>query len=373
MDDFLLALNDSSCGDNCSVDGNFTAFSEFRCGIPPYLPETVPAVIDSIQAAIVLTVAILSILLNGTMVFLVAAFRNLHQRSFFLALQLNISHLIFATTVMVSIFVSAIARRWVFGEALCQIMGMLHDGINTGRFLMTLVFTLDRLFTVFMPFYYAKHGGKISVAMSTFVWVLSLIRAIIPVKGGLDCFAYLPTFKTCTAVGCSDACQANTLLFVALSHSLGGVVSFGLYLILFWKAKKLSKRIVPLEGQEQSSSRVKHERRVRTTYLILFLALVGCTTPPFILYLIRFTITGIPPPTLLILHILVGRTTHYLLTIADPIVIMRNHSVRETFTALKKCMKEKARSLNYGSESHESTKISVAPRSEDNNTCSTLS
>ena len=343
MENVSSALSISAYGDNYSVDGNSTTLSVFRCGIPPYLPASFPAVVDSIQAAIVLTVAILSILLNGTVVFLVAAFRNLHQRSFFLALQLNISHLIFATTVMVSIFVSAIARRWVFGEALCQIMGMLHDGINTGRFLITLVFTLDRLFTVFMPFYYAKHGGKISAAMSTFVWVLSLIRAIIPVKGGLDCFAYLPTFKTCTAVGCSDACQANILLFVALSHSLGGVVSFGLYLILFWKAKQLSNRIVPLEGQERSYSRSKHERRVKTTYLILFLALVGCTTPPFILYLTRFTITGIPPRTLLILHILVGRTTHYLLTIADPIVIMRNHSVRETFTAIKKSVQEKTR------------------------------
>ena len=365
MEDVLLALNDSFCGDNCSVDENFTAFAEFRCGIPPYLPATVPAVIDSIQAAIVLTIAILSVLLNGTVVFLVAAFRNLHQRSFYLALQLNILHIIFATTVMVSIFVSAIARKWVFGEAVCQIMGMLHDGINNGRFLLTLVFTLDRLFTVFMPFYYAKHGGKISAAMSAFMWSLSLIRATVPLKGGLDCYAYLPTFKTCTAVACSNACQANTLLFVALSHSLGGFVSFGLYLILFWKAKKLRRRTAPFECQEQSASRAKHERRVRTTYLILFLTLVGCTTPPFILYLTRFTITGIPPPTLIMLHILVGRTTHYLLTVADPIVIMRNHSVRETFKALKKRMQRKTKSLNDGSESQTSTRISVASRSDD--------
>ena len=365
MENVSFALNISSCEDNCSVDGNSTAFSEFQCEIPSYLPANYPAVIDSIQGAIVLIVAILAVLLNGTVVFLVAMFRNLHQRSFYLALQLNILHIIFATTVMVSIFVSAIARKWVFGEAVCPIMGMLHDGINNGRFLLTLVFTLDRLFTVFMPFYYAKHGGKISAAMSAFMWSLSLIRATVPLKGGLDCYAYLPTFKTCTAVACSNACQANTLLFVALSHSLGGFVSFGLYLILFWKAKKLRRRTAPFECQEQSASRAKHERRVRTTYLILFLTLVGCTTPPFILYLTRFTITGIPPPTLIMLHILVGRTTNYLLTVADPIVIMRNHSVRETLKALKKCVQEKAKAMKYGTDSQRSMRVYVAARSED--------
>ena len=362
MENVSSTLSISAYGDNYSADGNSTTLSEFRCGIPPYLPASVPAVVDSIQAAIVLAVAILAVLLNGTVVFLVAAFRNLHQRSFFLALQLNISHIIFATTVMVSIFVSAVTRRWLFGEALCQIIGMLHDGLIRVRFLLTLVFTLDRLLTVCAPFYYAKHGGKISAAMSAVVWIVIFIQVTLSLRGGLDCYAYLPTFKTCTAVVCSDACQANTLLFVALTYFFGGVVSFGLYLILFWKAKKLKRRIAPLEYQEQ---RAKHERRVRTTYLILFITLVGCTTPPFILFIIQFTITGMAPSSLLILHILVGRTTLYLLTVADPIVIMRNHSVRETLTAIKKCVQEKARSLNYGSEPQENTRISVAPRSED--------
>ena len=343
MENVSSALSISAYGDNYSVDGNSTTLSEFRCGIPPYLPASFPAVVDSIQAAIVLTVAILAVLLNGTVVFLVAAFQNLRQRSFFLALQLNISHIIFATTIMGTIFVSAVTQRWLFGEALCQIIGMLHDGLTCVRFLLMLVFTLDRLLTVFSPFYYAKHGGKISAAMSAVVWIVNFIQVTLSLRGGLDCYAYLPTFKTCAAVVCSDACQANTLLFVTLTYFFGGVVSFGLYLILFWKAKKLKRKIAPSDGQEQRASTAKHERRVRTTYLILFITLIGCTTPPFVLFIIQFTITGMSPSSLLILHILVGRTTFYLLTIADPIVIMRNHSVRETFTAIKKSVEEKTR------------------------------
>ena len=365
MENVSFALNISSCEDNCSVDGNSTAFSEFQCEIPSYLPANYPAVIDSIQGAIVLIVAILAVLLNGTVVFLVAMFRNLHQRSFYLALQLNILHIIFVTTVMVSIFVSAVTRTWLFGEALCQIIGMLHDGLTCVRFLLTLVFTLDRLFTVYLPFCYAKHGGKVCAVLSAVVWIVNLIQVVISLRGGLNCYAYLPTFKTCTAVPCSDACLANTLLFVVLSYFFGGFVSFCLYLILFWKAKKLKRRTAPLESQEQNAARAKHERRVRTTYLILFLTLVGCTTPPFILFVTQFTIAGPPPTSLLILQILFGRATFYLLTVADPIVIMRNHSVRETLKALKKCVQEKAKAMKYGTDSQRSMRVYVAARSED--------
>jgi len=118
--------NLTSCGDNCNVIGN-TTFPQFRCGIPPFLPPSVPAAIDGMQATIALIVAISAILLNGTVLYLVAHFKHVHQRSLFLALQLNISHIITPSTVMVSIVVSAIARGWLFGEVFCQIVGMVND------------------------------------------------------------------------------------------------------------------------------------------------------------------------------------------------------------------------------------------------------
>lgn len=115
------------CGDNCSVTGN-TTFPQFRCGIPSFLPPCNCSCSHWWHAGYYCThCRHLGILLNGTVLHLIAHFKHLHQRSFFLALQLNISHIITASTVIVSIVVSAIARGWLFEEVFCQIVGMVND------------------------------------------------------------------------------------------------------------------------------------------------------------------------------------------------------------------------------------------------------
>ena len=247
---------------------------------------------------------------------------------------------------MVSIVVSAIARGWLFGEVFCQIVGMVNDGLTFVRFLMVLVFTLDRLFTVFMPFFYIKHGAKISAAMSATAWMGALIQVVNSLQGLSNCYAYLPTFKTCTAVTCSPACRVHVYTFVTLLQILGGMVPFALYLLLFWKAKKLEMKITPMEGIDGTASTTKQEKRVRTTYLILFIALVGTATPAFILYLTQFAFSGPPPAFLIILQILVGRTIFYLLTAIDPITIMWNRDVRLAVRVLKNRIIERARGIS---------------------------
>lgn len=160
------------------------------------------------------------------------------------------------------------------------------DGLAFVRFLMMLVITLDRLFTVFLPFFYVKHGAKISAAMSATVWMGALIQVVNFLQGLSNCYAYLPT------------CRVHVYTFVTLLQILGGMVPFALYLLLFWKAKTLEMKVTPMEGIDGTASNTKQEKRVRTTYLILFIALVGTATPAFILYLTQFclqwTSTSIP-------------------------------------------------------------------------------
>jgi len=63
------------------------------------------------------------------------------------------------------------------------------DGLAFVRFLMIPVFTLDKLFTVFMPFFYVKHGAKISAAMSATVWMGALIQVVNSLQGLSNCQA----------------------------------------------------------------------------------------------------------------------------------------------------------------------------------------
>ena len=254
-----------------------------------------------------------------------------------MALQLAIINLVFTTTVLFPEFITAVTGEWVFGEGMCQASGFLHDGFASMRFLLTLAFTLDRFFTVFLPFYYAKHGGKVSSLMSFVVWMVSLIRVSIPLRGGLDCYAYVPTFKTCTAVTCTET---YILTIVGITALLGDIIPFALYITLFIKAKKIKNKTqaaLPNPTDTPASSTARHNSRAMITFLILFLALIGCTTPPVVLYMVSFALPAEqgPNPILLIFQIIVGRTFFNALTVIDPIVLMRNRDVREVLAKMK--------------------------------------
>lgn len=121
--------------------------------------------------------------------------------------------------------------------------------------------------------------------MSATVWMGALIRVVNSLQGLSNCYAYLPTFKTCKAETCSPACRVHVCTFITLLQILGGMVPSALHLLLFWKAKKLEMKITPMEGIDGIVSKRKQEKRVRTAYLILLITLVGTATPAFILYL----------------------------------------------------------------------------------------
>ena len=334
--------------ENCSEDLNST--SSFRCGIPPFLPPDIPPVVDQLQAAIVMVLLILSLVLNSFVVFLVARYRVLQHRGFFLALQLVVSNLVANSVVRVVTFTNALTRGWLYGDVMCELLGMLHDGLIAARFYLMLVLALDRTLTVFMPFHYAKHGNKISTVMSLTVWSASFIRVLIPSRGALNCYAYLPTFKMCTAVTCSSACQIYTLTAIAVLFAVGALAPFLLYILLYCKAKKLKRRLslapVPTSGPGEARTQSDHftsrqNRRILVTFLILSVALIGSVLPPFVLYLVQFAFPGKPPSVLLVLQILLGRTFFYALSLADPIVILRNSDVKAVIIKLKASILQK--------------------------------
>ena len=335
--------------ENCSEKVNSTlSFGPFRCGIPPSLPPDIPPVVDHIQATIVMVMLVLSLVLNGFVVFLVARYRVLQHRGFFLALQLVVANLVSNSVVRLVTFTNCIARRWLYGDIMCELFGILQYGLAAVRFLLMLVLALDRTFTVFLPFHYAKHGNKISTVMSLAAWSVSFVRVLIPLRGVMNCYAYLPAFKICTAVSCSSTCQIYTLSMLGVLGALGCLVPFLLYILLFCKAKKLKRQLrltpVTTPGGIRAPTdvfRSQQNRRTLVTFLILSIALVGSVLPPFILYAIQFAFPGKPPSVLLVLQILLGRTFFYALSVADPIVILRNSDVKEVTARLKASILQK--------------------------------
>ena len=362
----------------CSNSSSNCTMTVFRCGIPPFLPPTVPEVFHYIQGGIWTIFFFCSLFLNGFVIFLVLTYSTLHHREFFLTLQLNVTHFIFSLTILPTMISNAFAGHCLYGFPLCQVIGVFHDLYITGKFFLTLVMTLDRFFIIFMPYFYYKHGGVISALMSTTAWLISLIRVTTLFTGPLDCYTYLPLFKVCTGAGtCSRACQIHVLMFSTSLAVFCMVLPFVIYIVLFCKARKMEGKMKhslhnPLaidtennnftlksdssQPNNKPSFLLRH-KRVFTTFLILAVALIGCAIPPYILYALSFIVSRdiLLHPAFSVIQMLIGRTLIYSLSVIDPLIIMRNKDVKDLLQKLWRRRKEKRR---YSvSTSHKTNRI----------------
>lgn len=328
------------------------------CVLPTRLPNSIHPAVDYIQAIIVVITMVLGILMNACVLYLIGRYRVLQKMTFFLALQLIVAHLVFSSTVLPFMFVTSVLREWHFGDFLCQLLGSIHDLVITSRYLLTFVLTMDRMVSIFYPFFHSRHRGKMAFGNSALAWIISVVRSVTSLRGALNCTNYVPTFKMCSgAPFCSDVCRAHTLLFSTILAMFGVVIPFLLYVVLFYKVniikcqlRKLipsATRIAPLSvslspevsgtftktGEEHVNHHARvqerHDHRATVTFLILTAVIIGFALPPYIIYAAQKALGANSPPIVTILQIFIGRTLIYSLAVADPIIILRNRDVRE--------------------------------------------
>ena len=307
--------------------------------------------------------------LNVFALLLILRFKRLQNVTFALAFQVSSSDLINATLIFPTSAANAISDRYVF-TGLCTAIGIAVFHLRIARIYLMFVLALDRFLTVFTPFWYQRCRMKVVTLLSIGAWTLSFIVVVIPVRGILDCFSFQRNTWACIpSTGCLNrqACSVYNSTSIALSNSCN-VISLLLYSIMFCKAKQLRKKAQMLQKSSAHSEAgikdivaesLKRERRANVTFFLLFLALTGVSIPPFIFFVVGnpiiTTLNVVPPPAYIIAGI-IGRATYPLLTIIDPIVIMRNQDFKEMMRKLcQKKMRANTRQGHSSSKDSEST------------------
>lgn len=241
---------------------NITDNATFPCGLAPSFPPLlgISPSIDYVQAAVALVLGVTGFLLNLFILMMVLCYKILHQRIMYLALQIVIIDLIYTLTIPLVIFISGVSRTWLFGEVMCNIYGIIHDFFAMFRFTTTLILTLDRFISVFWPFFYLQKSSHFILTLGGVMYVISILRALLPITGIMSCYVYVPAIKTCTAFSsCSEGC----FWFVAGATSVviifGALVPFVLYIVLFCKIRRIKRLYIPPLG---TSSFGDSERKV---------------------------------------------------------------------------------------------------------------
>ena len=305
-----------------------------------------------IQVAYYLICLPFGVLLNLFVTVTILHNKKLQNVTFALALQVCAGDMIDAAIVFPTSAASAIADRFVF-IGFCTTIGFAVFFLRLVRIYLMLVLVLDRFCSVFMPFWYQRNKIKVIAPLSVGAWSWGFVVAIIPVRGILDCYSFQRTIWICVPnIGCrnENTCSAYSSILIALSHicNIAGII---LYSILFYKAKKLRNKIAiaPQSNIENANEgdptadKLKRERRANITFLVLFLALVGVNIIPFAFVAVGrpviTTLKVVPHPAYIVAGI-IGRDLYPLLTIVDPIVVMRNEDFKEAIQKMLNWVKK---------------------------------
>ena len=343
--------------DNKTVLGLTCEERQVEFGSPLPLSMIAAQVLRYMQITYYLICFPFGVSLNLLVLLLILRFKKLQNITIILAFQVSASDLVNAVIVFPTSAANAIVDRYVF-TGMCTAIGIVVFHMRIATIYLMFVLAIDRFLTVFTPFWYQRWRKRVVIMLSLGAWIVSFIIALIPVKGILDCYSFQRHTWACVpSTGCSNknACSVYNSTSIALSNGCN-VISLILYFIMFCKARQLRSKIRTLQKSSANceagmkdavTESFRRERRANVTFFLLFLSLTGVSIPPFLFFVVGnpiITALNVVPPPAYIIAGIIGRAMYPLLTIVDPIVIMRNQDFKEVMGKFyRKQKKEKMR------------------------------
>ncbi len=201
-------------------------------------------------------------------IILIIKFKQLHQTSFYLALQIIILELVFTIISLPFTTIVASVGHWTLGLPFCNVTGALFLFFFQFRQYLMLVFVCDRFCTVFMPFRYPKSRNKVIWTLYTATLVINVLAVVIPIA--LDCFSLDRNAWLCVSLVTPECqsralCQAYGTISFVTSQITGSFVPMVMYIALFIKSKRIRSQILP-SGTQQDVEQRKRDRRVNLTF-----------------------------------------------------------------------------------------------------------
>ena len=272
------------------------------------------------------------VFLNLIAILLILCHKELQNITFMLAFQLLISDLLSASVIFPTSAANAVANRNLFTD-LCSVISFIFYFMRNVRIYLMSGLIADRFISTFKPFWYQRNRVSLITLISLGAWVFSSISALVPVRGLLDCYAFLHVTWTCVPNGAQcpnkTECSIYSYSMVAFSQALNVMILL-LYIVLFITVRN---KITTYNSDQERAAAVKkrkREHRANITFFLLFLALLMVSIP---FGKIILDVLGVPQQsTLYTLAGIMGWAAYHLLVIIDPLIIMRNGDFRSVIT-----------------------------------------
>ena len=269
------------------------------------LLEAVNVYLLIVQGIVVGMIGIIGVFLTVSLIIVIGVYKELHKRTFILSLQLLVLDLVFAVLINGSIFVTTIARKWVFGQVMCSITGIVVYLASLWRCAILFVLVLDRFLTVFCPFSFKKVARKVLVPVSAILFVICSATVMGPVFG-LGCYEFLESNLFCTDKSQCGLCHFSRSIRLVVLVFIGALLPVGMYIAMFIKAKRIQSSAPQLGEHEGEDNAAYNEQDQRTiiTVAILFVSLI-CLSFPFYLRIVLASVLLMAPYRYYIYYVMI--------------------------------------------------------------------
>lgn len=197
------------------------------------------------MSILILIIFFTSLVGNGLVCLVFYKRPNLLSISDRFIINLTVCNLISTIFVMPFVFVTIIAKNWIFKDIWCQATGFMMNTIIAASTLTLVVISFDRYAAVVTPLHYTMRvTSKRATLMIGGVWVVAVTSAIPPLFGW-DQYAYLHGNIVCTFLSqCKNTLERYyALCMVMLYFVLPLIVLLWVYIVIFRAARTSSERV----------------------------------------------------------------------------------------------------------------------------------
>ena len=278
-----------------------------------------------VQTIILLFIFFFGVSLGLLVILLIARFKKLQTPDFVIAAQVMVANVILSVIYCLAM-VNSIANRWLYGEHMCALLGTVLTALHIVRVAFMFTLVTDRFLVVYFPFLYPKHRIKIVLLLSVASW---LVGVLIATPGfALDCYAFAPSANLCVF---SSSCSKQCVIYLSSGHIIftapGTITPIILFAVLYVKAKKIRKA---LSADKSAGAQQPDDWKATITFFLMFITVFVFTLPNLVLLLIvRVLYEEHEMPFVVFLLSAIARRLVSLVTVTDPVFILRNANVRE--------------------------------------------
>ena len=312
-----------------------------------YLFDGIPVYITALQALLAALLIMTSVPVNILLITSMIVYREMLDTSIILAISFLISNISVSVFLSGEIFLTSVARAWLFDYWGCQLIAFLTIYGTSSRWIIVGFLSIDRYCRVFYPFSYPRHDKKVIMTLLVVSVVLCAVLSVATYLGNATGFDI--TLPGCSFVSESYSPLAVVIVtaFFVICGTIGCILPTILYTLMYIKAKHARNAVIPTQ-QMPDSARVEANKRSNRAALVYFLIMGSFNIVNFVgiirgMIVLWFQNNPVLPPPVVITILYGLITIIHSYVIGDFVILLSNRDQRKVFVKLLKKLYNTAR------------------------------